>query len=82
MSKKLEYTADLLDNQIPVIQETSAFAEQLKNVTHLEDIDSMWNDINEAKENFNTIEKSLKNIDADILTMQEHLDEIESFITV
>ena len=82
LSKKLEYTADLLDNQIPVIQETSAFAEQLKNVTHLEDIDSMWNDINEAKENFNTIEKSLKNIDADILTMQEHLDEIESFITV
>lgn len=82
LSEKIEYTADLLDNQIPVIQETATFVEQLKKVTHIDDVDSMWNDINEAKESFNTIEKSLKNINADILKMQEHIDEIESFITV
>lgn len=42
----------------------------------------MWDDINQAKENFNIIEKALQNIDADILKMQEHIDEIESFIAV
>lgn len=82
MSEKIEYTADLLNNQIPVIKETSAFAKQLKNITHLDSVDSMWNDINEAKENFGTIEKILQNIDADILKMQKYIDEIESFITV
>lgn len=82
LSKKIEYTADLLDKQIPVIQETSVFAEKLKNITHLDDVDSMWNDINETKESFNIIEKRLQNIDEDILKMQEHIDEIESFITI
>lgn len=82
LSEKTEYTADLLDNQIPVIQEIATFVEQLKNITHIDDVDSMWNDINEAKESFNTIEKSLQNINEDILKMQEHIDEIESFITV
>ena len=82
LSEKIEYTADLLNNQIPVIQETSSFAEQLKNIAHIDDVDSMWNDINEAKESFNTIENSLQNIDADILKMQEHIDEIDSFITI
>lgn len=82
LSEKIEYTANLLDNQIPVIQETSVFAEQLKDISHLDDVDSMWNNINEAKDNFNTIEKALQNMDADILKMQEHIDEIESFIAV
>lgn len=82
LSEKIEYTADLLNNQIPVIQETSSFAEQLKNIAHIDDVDSMCNDINEAKERFNTIENSLQNIDADILKMQEHIDEIDSFITI
>ena len=82
LSEKIEYTADLLNNQIPVIQETSSFAEQLKNIAHIDDVDSMWNDINEAKERFNTIENSLQNIDADILKMQEHIDEIDSFINI
>lgn len=82
LSEKIEYTADVLANQIPVIQETATFAEQLKNVTHLDDVDSMWNDINEAKESINTIENSLQNIDADVLKMQEHIDGIDSFITI
>lgn len=82
LSKKIDCTADLLNNQIPVIQETSTFVEQLKNVTHIEDVDSMWNDIINAKKSFRTIENSLKNIDTDIMNMQEHIDKIESFIDV
>ena len=82
LSEKLESTANLLDNQIPVIKETAFFAEQLKNVAHLDDVDSMWDDINKTKENFVTVENSLQNIEADILQMQKHIEEIDSFVAV
>ena len=82
LSRRFEYTADLLNNQIPVIQETSTFAKKLKKTAHIYDVDSMWNDISKAKKSFNIIESSLQNIEADILKMQEHIDEIKSFITV
>ena len=82
LTEKIEYTTDLLNKQIPVIQEIFSFTEQLKNIAHIDDVDSMWNDINESKESFNTIENSLQNIDADILKMQKHTDEIDSFIAI
>lgn len=82
LSEKLECTANLIDNQIPVIQETASFAEHLKTVAHIDDVDSMWDDINKAKENFGIIENSLQNIEADILKMQKHLDEIDSFVAI
>lgn len=82
LSEKLESTANLLDNQIPVIKETASFAEQLKNVAHIDDVDSMWDDINKTKENFVTVENSLQNIEADILQMQKHIEEIDSFVVV
>lgn len=82
LSEKIEWTVDLLNKQIPVIQETSSFSEQLKNIAHIIDVDFMWNDINEAKESFNTIENSLQNIDSDILKMQKHIDGIDSFVTI
>lgn len=82
LSESVESTANLLDNQIPVIKETASFTEQLKNVAHLDDVDSMWDDINKTKENFVTVENSLQNIEADILQMQRHLEEIDSFVTV
>lgn len=82
LSEKLECTANLIDNQIPVIQETASFAEHLKTFVHIDDVDSMWDDINKAKENFGIIENSLQNIEADILKMQKHLDEIDSFVAI
>lgn len=82
LSEKIDCTANLLDNQIPIIQEISSFAEQLKNVSHIDDVDSMWDDIKEAKESLNAIENSLQNIDTDILKMQKHLDEIDSFVAI
>ena len=42
----------------------------------------MWDDINKAKENFVTVENSLHNIEADVLQMQKHLEEIDSFVAV
>lgn len=82
LSEKIKCTVDLLNKQIPIIKETSSFAEQLKNIAHIDDVDSMWNDISEAKESFNTIENSLENIDVDILNMQKHIYEIDSFVTI
>ena len=82
LSEKLESTANLLDTQIPVIQETASFVEHLKTVAHIDDVDFMWDDINKAKENFGTIENSLQNIEADILKMQKHLHEIDSFVAI
>ena len=82
LSEKLESTANLLDNQIPVIKGMVLFTEQLKKVAHLDDVDSMWDDINKAKENSVTVENSLHNIEADVLQMQKHLEEIDSFVAV
>lgn len=82
LSEKVENTANLLDNQIMVIQEISSFLEQLKNISHINDIDSMWNEINKAKKCLDTISKSLQNIDAGILNMQKHIDKIDAFILI
>ncbi|WP_455543481.1 hypothetical protein [Intestinibacter sp.] len=82
LSERIENTVNLLDNQIPVIQETASYAEYLKNITHIDEVDSMWDDIGEAKENFKTIEDRLQNIESDILNMQKHIDEIDSFISI
>lgn len=82
LSEKLECTTNLLNNQIPVIKETASFVEYLKNVAHIDDVDSMWDDINKAKVNFDTIENSLQNIDADILKMEKHIDEIDAFVDI
>ena len=80
LSEKLESTADLLDSQIPVIKETASFTEQLTNMVHLDDVDSMWEDINQTKENFVTVKNSLQSIEADILQLEKHLEKIDSFI--
>lgn len=82
LSGKLECTANLIDGQIPIIQETASFVEHLKTAAHIDDVDSMWDDINKAKENFGIIENSVQNIEADILKMQKHFDEIDSFIAI
>lgn len=82
LSEKIDCTADVLNNQILIIQEISSFVEHLKNITHIGNIDSMWNDINEANESLNAIENSLYDIDTDILKLQKHLDEINSFVKI
>ena len=82
LSEKLESTANLLDSQIPVIKELASFAEQLKNIEHLDDVDSIWEDISQTKGNLVTVENSLQSIEADILQMGKHLEKIDSFVAV
>ena len=82
LSEKLESTANLLDSHIPVIKEIDSFTEQLKKLTHIDDVDAMWDDINKATEKFTTVENILLNIEADVLQVQKHLEEIDSFVAV
>lgn len=82
LSEKLESTANLLDSQIPVIKEIDSFTKQLKKLTHIDDVDAMWDDINKAMEKFTTVENILQNIEADVLQMQKHLEEIDPFVAV
>lgn len=81
LSEMIGYTADLLDNQIPIIKETSDFAERLKILNHLDDVDSMWDYVNEVDEDLNAVKINLQNIGKYTADMQERVDKIESFIS-
>lgn len=69
-----------IQNEIRVVKEIDSFTEQLKKLTHIDDVDTMWDDINMATEKFKTVENILQNIGADVLQMQKHLEEIDSFV--
>lgn len=69
-----------IQNEIRVVKEIDSFTEQLKKLTHIDDVDTMWDDINMATEKFTTVENILQNIGADVLQMQKHLEEIDSFV--
>lgn len=80
LSEKLESTANLLDNQIPVIKETAFFAEQLKNVAHLDDVDSMWDDLDICKKNNEKISGNIQmqqsELDNLAITSKNHTESI------
>lgn len=82
MSEEIETTANLLDDQIPVIEEAASFTEQLKSVSHLNDVDFMWDDMEKTKKNLAIAENRLQNIAEGILKIQKHLEEIDSIITI
>ncbi|MDY5728577.1 MAG: hypothetical protein SPK49_08200 [Erysipelotrichaceae bacterium] len=82
LSDKIEATSELLDNQVPIIQDISNFVNEISNVNHLNDVDTMWEEISGAKESFDSIKKELQNIDADILQIQSHFDDLDAFVTV
>ncbi|MBO8463804.1 MAG: hypothetical protein IAC13_07730 [Firmicutes bacterium] len=65
LSKKIDYTADLLDNQIPVIQETAAFSEQLKIK-----VDDVW----KHTENHKLCIKNLEQVD------KVHTDKLDELV--
>lgn len=81
LSAKIEDTSELLNNQISIIQDISDFVNLISDVTHLNDVDTMWEDINDAKEAMTSIEKKLHNVDVDILQMQRHFDDLDAFVT-
>ena len=48
LAEKVESTASLLEDQMPALQKTAAFAEQVKNITHFGDVDIMWDQLEAA----------------------------------
>lgn len=82
LSEKLDSTTELLDKQIPVIREIFSYTEHLKDIKHIDDLDVMWDDVHKVEESVNIIQSKLEGIDSDILKMQKHFDEIDSFIAV
>lgn len=73
ISVKLEATVVLLDNQIPVIQETASYVEHLKTIAHINDVDSMWEDLDICKTNIETHRSELDNFAA---TSEEHISKL------
>ena len=55
---------------------------QIRDIKHLNEVDLMWDDINDARESFNSIEKCLHNIDNDIFKMQSQLSEMDEYVAV
>ena len=82
LSKKVDSTANLLDKQIPVIQDTAGFVSQMKELSHLNDVDSIWEDVNKAIVDINNLENELLTVKATFQEIQEHIIKIESFIDV
>lgn len=78
LSEKVGYTTDLLNDQILIIQEIFSFVEQLKNISHLNDIDRMWENIEE-----NTSQLiEYKKIDEELaVTIQKNKDEVDKNIS-
>lgn len=73
ISEKLEATVALLDNQIPVIQETASYVEHLKTIAHINDVDSMWEDLDICKTKMETHRSELDNLAA---TSEEHISKL------
>ena len=79
---KVRDTTELLDAQILIIQDTTNFVNKIRGVKHLNDVDYMWNNINDAKESFISIENCLQNIEDKIFIMQGQLSTIDEYVTL
>ena len=79
LSEKLESTSNLLDSQISVIKEIDLFTEQLKKLTHIDDVDGMWNNIEEHTSKLIEFEKRDEEL-ADAI--QKNKEEVNENIVV
>lgn len=82
LSEKIEDTAKRLDEQIPTIQDILEFVNQMSDITHLNDIDSMWADVSDAKKSINSIKNELHNVHNGILQMQSQFEQFDVFVAV
>ena len=80
--EKVDSTANLLDEQISVIQDVADFVGQMRELSHLNNVDSIWEDVNKTINDINNLENELLTVIANIQGMQEHITKIESFIDV
>lgn len=79
LSEKVDSAANLLDEQIPIIQNVVDFVGQMKELSHLNNVDSIWEDVHKTIADINKLENELQTVNADIQEMQEHITKIESF---
>lgn len=82
LSEKIDSTANRLDEQIPIIEKNSNFVSQVNSIAHLNDVDSIWKDVTKAKKSISNIENELQTAYDIIHQMQNHFDQIDSFITI
>lgn len=79
LSEKVDSAANLLDEQIPIIQDVVDFVGQMRELSHLNNVDSIWEDVHKTIADINKLENELQTVNADIQEMQEHITKIESF---
>ncbi|EFM64494.1 hypothetical protein HMPREF0634_0605 [Peptostreptococcus stomatis DSM 17678] len=79
LSEKLESTSNLLYSQISVIKEIDLFTEQLKKLTHIDDVDGMWNNVEEHTSKLIEFEKRDEEL-ADAI--QKNKEEVNENIVV
>ncbi|SDX59089.1 hypothetical protein [Eubacterium barkeri] len=82
LSEKLDGTANRLDEQIPIIEYNSEFASQMNSITHLNEVDFIWEDVTKSKESISKIETELQTVDVNIRQIQNHLNQVDEFIAV
>lgn len=82
LSEKIEDTAKRLDEQIPNIHDVLEFVNQMGDITHLNDIDSMWVDVSDEKKSISSIKNELCNVNDGILQMQSYFEQLDAFVAV
>lgn len=81
LTEKINTTSNRLKEQIPIIQEVSNFVCQMNEISHLNDVDSIWEDVNSSMTIISNLENELQTVNADIQQMQNHFVQIDEFIT-
>lgn len=80
LSEKIDSTANLLYEQMHIIQDISDFVVQMKEISHLNDVDSIWDDVNKTMADISNLENGLQKVNADIQNMEKHFTKIDDFI--
>ena len=81
-SEKIDSIANRLDEQIFIIEKISDFVSQMNNIAHLNDVDSIWEDVTKAKESISNIENELQTAYDAVCQTQKHFEQVDEFIAV
>lgn len=82
LSEKIDSTSNRLGEQISIIEEISDFVNQMNSIAHLNDVDSIWEDVTKANVSISNIENELQTVNDTIHQIQYHFDQIDEFIAV
>ena len=82
MAENQSVLDDFAKDNRQAITELEMFREKVDDIEHLNEVDLMWDDINEGKETFNSIKKGLENIDDDISKVQGRINVLDDYVAV